>query len=1045
MSKLIKGSVKDLLGADTELKAIPVPPRKLRNSDYELFREFFNDYYHPDKASCPKPLVPGVRRSIAWPVEDLDFRPHAAYGVYNWELFYHVPMAVAMHLSKNGQYAEAQRWFHFLFDPTDDSNGPTPERFWKVKPFQLTQVKRLEDIIINLSTGADPELQETTILSIQAWKDAPFRPHTVARFRPEAYMYKTVFAYLDNLIAWGDSLFAQDTGEAIDEAMGYYVLAANLLGPKPQEVPGKVDIRPQTYARLKQDMNAFGNAQVEVETDLLFDGVPLPSDSQKDEQSVILKSIGRSLYFCIPRNEKLLRYWDTVADRLFKIHNSLNLQGVFRQLPLFEPPIDPALLARAAAAGVDVSAIVAGAGAALPLVRYQVLAAKAMEICQEVKSLGGQVLSHLEKEEGEALAILRARHEKRILELTEAVKYGQFKEATLSREATEQSFANALYRYTYYELLLGTDPAAIKIEQLDKLDPSELEQLKLRTKEPNVALRKHNLGQAMLIGQLPGIPLNTWETTEMGLMLAAHITQAIASGASAIAPILAMIPNFDVNVKPWGIGAHVEIGGVTLSAAANYTASMIRMIGDDLSFGATMSAKIGGYVRRAQDWEMQSNMALGEINLLYKQLRGAQVREAIARREWENHQQQIKHAEEIEVFLTDEKKGKKTNQGFYAYMKREVKGLYDQCYQMAFETARKAERALQYELGDRSLSFVQFGHRAGREGLLAGEKLYTDLKRMELAYMDLNDREAELTRHLSLLQLDPVALMEFRLTGKCTFRVPEGLFDMDCPGHYFRRIKSVALSIPCVTGPNTSIHCRVTLLSSSIRKGPGGVASAEEYARTGTEDERFEDQFGRVRSMVTSTAQNDSGMFETNLRDERLLPFEGSGAISEWQLELPKELVQFDRGTLSDAILHMRYTAREGGSQMSFSATGALQLSITEATAAGMVQLFSIRSDFPSAWATFKSAGPGPKDITLTPDVKHYPFWTKDVLVNVDGTAKAAVRSAQIRVKDARGIVTGPSPWNGALPAAPTGVISVRDQDPAALDIWLAVGWGMPA
>jgi hypothetical protein len=26
-----------------------------------------------------------------------------------------------------------------------------------------------------------------------------------------------------------------------------------------------------------------------------------------------------------------------VSDRLFKIHNSLNIQGVFQQLPLFDP------------------------------------------------------------------------------------------------------------------------------------------------------------------------------------------------------------------------------------------------------------------------------------------------------------------------------------------------------------------------------------------------------------------------------------------------------------------------------------------------------------------------------------------------------------------------------------------------------------------------------------------------------------------------------------------------------------------------------------
>ena len=46
-------------------------------------------------------------------------------------------------------------------------------------------------------------------------------------------------AYLDNLIAWGDALFRQDTGETINEATQLYVLAANLLGPRPQEVPRK--------------------------------------------------------------------------------------------------------------------------------------------------------------------------------------------------------------------------------------------------------------------------------------------------------------------------------------------------------------------------------------------------------------------------------------------------------------------------------------------------------------------------------------------------------------------------------------------------------------------------------------------------------------------------------------------------------------------------------------------------------------------------------------------------------------------------------------
>src|SRR5207302_4786131 len=103
---------------------------------------------------------------------------------------------------------------------------------------------------------------------------------------------------------------------------------------------------------------------------------------------------------------------------------------------------------------------------------------------------------------------------------------------------------------------------------------------------------------------------------------------------------------------------------------------------------------------------------------------------------------------------------------------------------------------------------------------LAGEKLYFDVKRMEMAFQDLNQREYELTKHVSLLQVDPLALLALRLTGRCTVELPEVLFDMDGPGHYFRRVKTVALSLPCVTGPYASVNCTLTLLKSSIRKTP---------------------------------------------------------------------------------------------------------------------------------------------------------------------------------------------------------------------------------
>jgi hypothetical protein len=212
-------------------------------------------------------------------------------------------------------------------------------------------------------------------------------------------------------------------------------------------------------------------------------------------------------------------------------------------------------------------------------------------------------------------------------------------------------------------------------------------------------------------------------------------------------------------------------------------------------------------------------------------------------------------------------------------MKREVKGLYAQCFQFAFDVAKKAELALRHELGDDQLNYIQFGYLAGKEGLLAGEKLWLDLKRMEMAFHEQNQREYELTKHVSLLQVDPLALVQLRATGACTVRLTEDAFDLDCPGHYFRRMKSVALSIPCVAGPQTSVNCTLTLMKSSVRTS---TSIEDGYARVDAEDGRFNDYYGSLQSVALPARHRTtagcstsifatSGMFRSSIRERSVV------------------------------------------------------------------------------------------------------------------------------------------------------------------------------
>jgi Tc toxin complex TcA C-terminal TcB-binding domain len=1057
------------LDNDAPAKLVDGVPRPV------LFEDFFSYRYNPDPV-----LVPNTKES-PHPVKDLDFTSGGAYSIYNWELFFHIPITIAIHLSKNQRFAEAQRWFHFLFDPTDDSDGPTPERFWKVRPFQYTDVKKIEEILVNLATNADPMLRDETVRSIEAWKDAPFRPYVIARYRQQAYMYKTVMAYLDNLIAWGDSLFRQDTGEAIDQAMMVYVLAANILGPRPQPVPKKGNVRPQTYSNLRQDLTQFGTVMRDVEADVPFDLMPFPiDDGGNNERLATLRSLGKALYFCVPRNDRLLSYWDTVADRLFKIRNSLNIQGIFRQLPLFEPPIDPALLARAAAAGLDIGAIVNGLNQPLPLVRFQFLVQKAAEIVQEVKSLGNNLLSAMEKEDNEALAMLRAKHERVVMEMVEHVKYGQLQEAIKSKEGLIQSLAMAVQRYTYYEQQLGkkADDIEKAIPELGELDKNSLDKMKFAMKEPQVGLRGIEVDIAQGLGDSGGKIVSSYEAEELQKSALARDIQDVVRFGKLAAQGIRMLPDFGVKFHFWGLGGDMKIGGSTLGEVASYAADVSLAIGDRLSYEAGTAAKISGYARREQDWSFQSNLAASEITQIFRQLRAAQIREAIADMELKNHRQQMKHAEEIERFLNEEgteKNGKKTNKALYAWMKREVKGLYSQCFQFAFDIAKKAERALQHELGNPELSYLQFGYLAGKEGLLAGEKLYLDVKRMEMAYHELNQREYELTKHVSLLQVDPLALIQLRMTGRCTVKLPEELFDMDGPGHYFRRIKTVAMSIPCVTGPYAGVNCTLTLLKSSIRKTQ--ILRDGAYAREDAEDDRFNDYFGSLQSIVTSSAQNDSGLFETNLRDERYLPFENSGVISEWQLELPanpssSDPRQFDYDTISDVILHIRYTAREGGGLLRKGAIKNLSDAVDAGQAAGSVRLFPVRHEFPTEWAKFQRQTPGANqrfELALNLRDEHYPFWSQghlksvkrvdilarptkipvpaslDVFDKADKADAAAKKDTLVKETSMGNVLIGKftNAVNGiALPAKPVGELKLYFDDNAIGDLWIAITWG---
>lgn len=372
------------------------------------------------------------------------------------------------------------------------------------------------------------------------------------------------------------------------------------------------------------------------------------------------------------------------------------------------------------------------------------------------------------------------------------------------------------------------------------------------------------------------------------------------------------------------------------------------------SYLANQMGTFGGYERRQDDWVYQSRLALAELKQLDKQILAATIRQDIAQHELDNHDTQIENATAIDDFL----RSKFTSQQLHRWMSSQIAQVYFSTYQLALDQARRAELAYRHELGVDAASsqFVQSDYWDNlKRGLLAGEHLHHDLKRMESAYLERNTREFEITKHISLLQLNPFAFIQLKETGSCDFDVPEALFDLDFPGHYFRRIKMVSLTIPCVAGPYVSVSATLKLNKSQTR-----VKSDEDpYRRLpeAEDDPRFTKTISAITAIVTSSAQQDSGMFEPNLRDERYLPFEGSGVISSWTLTLPDKFRPFDYDTISDVLLHFRYTARDGGDDLKTASEGDLDSALKnvqlQSDKTGLARLFSLRHEFPTEWYRF--------------------------------------------------------------------------------------------
>ncbi len=871
-----------------------------------------------------------------------------AFGGYFQELYFHVPWMIARQLNAAGRYADAMRWYQHIFDPTaaPSAADATPtDRNWRYVGFRGLTVPTLQQML-------------TDRAALAAYAADPFNPFAIARLRPVAFQKAIVMQFVDNLLDWGDSLFAQDTMESINEATMLYMLAAEILGPRPVSLGEceTVDAQQLTYAAIGPRLDGTSDFLVKLENWVYeskfamttatapaktlaaqalapnpgggtSDGVStlktgpvrllsystsktlvkqrlelppvlstLPATGAYPSQSVTHSS----LVFCVPPNDVLMAYWDRVADRLFKIRNCMNISGVRRSLALFAPPIDPMDLVRARAAGLSIEAALVLLDTPVPPYRFVTLIDRARQAASLASSFGATLLAALERKDTEELTLLRSLHEQTVLRSVRRIKTSQVEEAQHQLQSIVANATLAQNRVNHFQGLLEAG-------------------------------------------------LNGWEVTEE---ISQHTATGLRIGESVVhlhAALTYLIPQVG---SPFAMKYGGQELGHSFNAFAEWSQSMAgiaKAVAESAGLEAT-------FERRRQEWQYQLGQAQQETVQIEQQRLAAALRADNAQRELDLHILNTDQAAELDDFY----KGKFTNVGLYTYLARTLTTLHRQAYDAAYRLANAAQRAYGFERDDTTVFVAPDNWEGDRAGLLSGERLLTQLQQLENAYLTGNRRTLEVTQSFPLSLVAARSLVELRETGSATFELPEILFDIAYPGHYRRIVKAVRVTLAGVTGQYTNVGAKLTMTQSSVRETTATPLTLRAV------------QPNILSAIATSTGLNDGGQFQLDFRDERYLPFEGAGAVSAWRLELPEKLRSFDYQTISDVVIHLSYTALEDGALRQTVEDGLVSRLTQYAATTGMFRLFSLRHDFPSAWHQLTGTG---TSTGFAVTAQHFPYF----------------------------------------------------------------------
>ncbi|WII40069.1 neuraminidase-like domain-containing protein [Paenibacillus thiaminolyticus] len=340
------------------------------------------------------------------------------YGLYLWEIFFHVPFLMAVRFHTEQRYELAERWFKFIFNSAgyrDDYGNLLADekgnvRYWNVVPLQ-----------------EDTEWDDTLSL-------ATTDPDEIAMADPMQYKLAIFIHTLDFLINRGDSLYRMLEQDTLTEAKMYYIQASQLLGPRPE-------------IRIN---HSWPDPTLQSEADAVT-AVPTRSGSPA-APILALRALlkAENGHFLPPYNDELLAFWDKIDLRLYNLRHNLSLDGQPLHLPLFAEPVNPRELQVQHGAGDGLGGSTGSVQSRQSVYRFPLVIDKARNAANSVIQFGNALENALTKQDSEAMTMLLQSQQQIVLQQTRDIQEKNLDALQASLEAAMTAKAGAESRKTHF-------------------------------------------------------------------------------------------------------------------------------------------------------------------------------------------------------------------------------------------------------------------------------------------------------------------------------------------------------------------------------------------------------------------------------------------------------------------------------------------------------------------------------------------------------------------------------------------------------------------